>query len=94
MRSSPPASFIVAHRAGNELARLRAAEALRLPLVEADVHLFRGRLEVRHRKTLGPVPILWDRWELAPPWTPRLRHDVRLAAPAPGPELLPDLTAH
>lgn len=94
MRSNPPASFIVAHRAGNDLARLRAAEALGLPLVEADVHLFGGRLEVRHRKTLGPVPILWDRWELAPPWAPRLLLDELLAALAPGTELMLDLKGH
>ena len=71
------APFVVAHRAGNDLARLRAAEALRVPLIEADVHLFAGRLEVRHLKTLGPFPILWDRWELAPPWAP-----LEPAAPA------------
>ena len=39
-------------------------------LIEADVHLHRGRLEVRHLKTLGPL--LWDRWYLASPRTPRL----------------------
>jgi hypothetical protein len=87
-------SFIVAHRAGNDLMRLRAAEALRLPLVEADVHLFRGRLEVRHRKTVGPIPILWDRWELAPPWASRLILEELLAAAVPGTELMLDLKGH
>jgi hypothetical protein len=90
--SSPP--FIVAHRAGNDLARLRAAEALELPLVEADVHLFAGRLEVRHRKTVGPIPILWDRWELAPPWAPRLLLEQLLEATASGTELMLDLKGH
>lgn len=94
MRTSVTAPFIVAHRAGNDLGRLRAAEALRLPLVEADVHLFAGRLEVRHRKTLGPVPILWDRWELAPPWAPRMLLGELLAAGAPGTELMLDLKGH
>ena len=94
MRTSVTAPFIVAHRAGNDLGRLRAAEALRLPLVEADVHLFAGRLEVRHRKTLGPVPILWDRWELAPPWAPRMLLGELLAAAAPGTELMLDLKGH
>jgi hypothetical protein len=83
----------VAHRAGNDLARLRAAEALELPLVEADVHLFGGRLEVRHRKTVGPIPILWDRWELAPPWAPRLLLEELLEA-APATELMLDLKGH
>jgi glycerophosphoryl diester phosphodiesterase len=64
--------FIVAHRAGNDLALLRRAEGVRPRLVEADVHLYRGRLEVRHLKTLGPLPFLWDRWYLASPRTPRL----------------------
>ena len=49
---------------------------------------------MRHRKTLGPVPILWDRWELAPPWTPRLLLDELLAALAPGTELMLDLKGH
>jgi hypothetical protein len=64
--------FLVAHRAGNDLARLRHAEDLGIPLIEADVHLFAGRLEVRHLQTVGPLPIFWDRWALAPPWAPRL----------------------
>jgi glycerophosphoryl diester phosphodiesterase len=89
-----PAPFVVAHRAGNDLSRLRVAEALRVPLVEADVHLFAGRLEVRHLKTLGPVPILWDRWELAPPWRPRLLVEELLGARAPGTELMLDLKGH
>lgn len=57
--------------------------------MEADVHLFRGRLEVRHLKTLGPVPILWDRWTLAPPWTPRLQLEALLESA--GGELMLDL---
>src|SRR5262245_54518673 len=44
----------VAHRAGNNLADLRAALAAGVDLVEADVHLYRGALEVRHRKAVGP----------------------------------------
>jgi glycerophosphoryl diester phosphodiesterase len=49
---------------------------------------------VRHRKTLGPIPILWDRWELAPPWTPRLLLEDLLAQTAPGTELMLDLKGH
>jgi glycerophosphoryl diester phosphodiesterase len=97
MRSSTqtlPQSFVVAHRAGNDLARLRAAEALGVPLVEADVHLFAGRLEVRHRKTVGPIPILWDRWELAPPWAPRMLLEDLLGEASPGTELMLDLKGH
>ena len=83
--------FLVAHRAGNRLLDLKAAEELGVALVEADIRLHRGRLEVRHLKTVGPLPILWDRWELAAPWRPRLLlHDL-LAATAPETELLLDL---
>ena len=94
MSTSTTAPFIVAHRAGNDLGRLRAAEVLRVPLVEADVHLFAGRLEVRHRKTIGPIPILWDRWELAPPWAPRMLLADLLSEAAPGTELMLDLKGH
>lgn len=53
----------MAHRAGNDLAALRAAAELGVDVVEADVHRYRGRLEVRHSKALGPLPYLWDRGE-------------------------------
>jgi glycerophosphoryl diester phosphodiesterase len=91
-REAPGAiPFVVAHRAGNDLVRLRRAEALGISLIEADVHLFGGRLEVRHLKTAGPLPILWDRWRVAPPWTPRLLVRQLLAAAKPGTELMLDL---
>ncbi|MEA2513314.1 MAG: hypothetical protein QOJ59_2801 [Thermomicrobiales bacterium] len=61
----------IAHRAGNHPTRLRAAEALGVDYVEADVWLHRGQLEVRHEKTAGPLPVLWDRWSLSPGWTSR-----------------------
>jgi glycerophosphoryl diester phosphodiesterase len=79
--------FVVAHRAGNDLAGLHEAEQLGVELVEVDVRLWRGRLEARHLKTIGPLPILWDRWRLANPFAPRLelrdvlaqaRHDTQL----------------
>lgn len=88
--SADPA-FIVAHRAGNALERLRASEEAGLGFAEADVHLFRGRLEVRHLKTVGPLPLFWDRWELAAPWRPRLLLEELLAAASPSTELLIDL---
>jgi glycerophosphoryl diester phosphodiesterase len=59
-----PRPFVVAHRAGNQLARAQAALAAGADVVEADIWLYRGRLELRHEKTLGPIPILWDRWSL------------------------------
>jgi glycerophosphoryl diester phosphodiesterase len=86
-----PRPFVVAHRAGNDLRLLARAARAGVRLVEADVHLFAGRLEVRHLKTLGPVPVLWDRWELRPPWTPRLSLHRLLAAVGPDTELMLDL---
>jgi glycerophosphoryl diester phosphodiesterase len=62
----------IAHRAGNSLAGLHGAAALGVDVIECDVHEFRGRLEVRHLKTAGPLPFLWDRWELASASAPRL----------------------
>lgn len=50
----------VAHRAGNDLEALREASRLGAAVVEADVHLHRGRLEVRHQKAMGPLPWFWD----------------------------------
>jgi len=86
-----PVPFPIAHRAANDLAVLRRAEAMGLPLLECDVHLYQGRLEVRHLKTAGPLPLLWDRWELADPYAPRLLLDGVLAAASPRTELMLDL---
>lgn len=54
----------IAHRSGNTLDGLRAALDAGVDLVEADVHVYRGRLEVRHLKSMGGLPYLWDRGEL------------------------------
>jgi len=51
----------IAHRSGNTVAGLRAALDAGVDLVEADVHLHGGRLEVRHLRTIGGLPLLWDR---------------------------------
>jgi glycerophosphoryl diester phosphodiesterase len=53
--------LVVAHRAGNHLGQLRAALDGGADLVEGDVHLFRGALEMRHRKAIGPH-LYWERW--------------------------------
>jgi hypothetical protein len=86
LRSRRPSRFPIAHGSGNELGLLRRAEALGLPLVEADVHLHRGRLEVRHRKTAGPLPALWDRGSsrlLSPGAVARLRRLTATIAARP-----------
>lgn len=85
----PP--FLVAHRAGNELPALKAAERLGITHIEADVRLYRKRLDIRHLKTVGPLPIYWDRWLLEAPWRPRLELNELLEATAPDTELVLDL---
>lgn len=83
--------FVVAHRAGNDLELLRRAERLPVDMIEADVHLCAGRLEVRHLKTAGPLPVLWDRWRLASARAPRLLLDPLLGAAGARTELMLDL---
>lgn len=54
----------IAHRRGNTIDGLREALDSGVHLVECDVHAYRGRLEVRHLKSMGGLPWLWDKWEL------------------------------
>jgi glycerophosphoryl diester phosphodiesterase len=49
----------VAHRAGNNVADLRAALATGVDLIELDIHLYRDALEVRHSKAIGPR-LCWE----------------------------------
>lgn len=81
--------LVIAHRAGNDLETLGTALDAGADLVEADVHAYRGRLEIRHHKTLGPW-WLWERGELV-----RRREvlEIRelLAAAAGDPRLMLDL---
>lgn len=88
---APRRPFLVAHRAGNDLGRLRAAEAARVGLIEADVRLFRGRAEIRHLKSVGPLPLFWDRWAIAAPWRRRLTVAELLACSGERTELMLDL---
>ena len=90
-RSGIAAPFVVAHRAGNQLDRLREAERLGVALVEADVRLFRGRPEIRHLKSVGPLPLYWDRWAFASPFRRSLVLAELLAATRPETELMLDL---
>src|SRR5437763_5061456 len=64
--------LLIAHRVGNSPSAIPAAVAAGADLIEADVHLYRRRLEVRHTKTMGVLPWLWDRWYLVPAATERL----------------------
>ncbi|MCR6031003.1 hypothetical protein GGQ22_06055 [Nocardioides sp. zg-579] len=81
----------IAHRAGNSLGGLHAANLLGADVIECDVHAHRGRLEVRHTKTAGPLPFLWDRWELRSAWAPRLGLAELLSADRGGTTFMLDL---
>ena len=84
-------ALAIAHRAGNSLHGLRAAHALGAELIEADVHSYRGRLEVRHARTMGPLPWLWDGRELRSATAPRLGLDALLDAAHHGVTFMLDL---
>lgn len=76
------APLLIAHRAGNDPAAAAAAARV-ADVLEADVHLFGGRLEVRHAKTIGPIPVLWERWHLVERVRPPLvLEDLLPALPA------------
>ncbi|MDP9183538.1 MAG: glycerophosphodiester phosphodiesterase [Actinomycetota bacterium] len=81
----------VAHRAGNDLDVLRKAALLGADIIEADVHLHRGRLEVRHEKSMGPLPWLWDKWQVYPADLERLLLDELLDALPSGTTVMLDL---
>jgi glycerophosphoryl diester phosphodiesterase len=84
-------AFLVAHRAGNRLVDLHAAERIGQTLIEADIRLFRGGLDVRHSKSVGPLPVLWDDWSVSVRRSHCLRlHDV-LYATAERTEVMLDL---
>ncbi len=57
--------LLIAHRAGNHVDALDPAARAGAQIIEIDVWFHRGRVEVGHDKTLGPIPIRWDRWSLA-----------------------------
>lgn len=61
---------MIAHAGANTPEAL-ARMARHADVVEADVHRFHGRLEVRHAKTVGPLPVFWEGRRLLPFSTPR-----------------------
>lgn len=83
--------FAIAHRAANSIAGLQAATAWGADVIECDVHEHRGRLEIRHLKSAGPLPFLWDKWELVPASAPRLLLAELLDANVAGSAIMLDL---
>ncbi len=72
----------IAHRGANSAAQVTAALALGVDMLEADVWPRLGRLEIRHDKTIGPLPVFWEKWhiERIGGRPPRL-HDILEASP-------------
>lgn len=91
MSTAPHSVLAIAHRAGNSLAGLHRATTMGADVIEADVHSYRGRLEVRHLKTMGPIPLLWDRWQLRSARAARLGLEELLVAAAHGATFMLDL---
>ena len=87
----PRTVLAIAHRAGNSLTGLQTANRLGADVIECDVHEYRGSLEVRHLRTAGPLPFLWDRWELASASAPRLGLQALLEADRHGTTFMLDL---
>jgi glycerophosphoryl diester phosphodiesterase len=52
---------LIAHRAGNDASTVAPALAA-TDTIELDLHLFRGRVEVRHEKVLWPFALYWEKW--------------------------------
>lgn len=65
--------LMIAHRAGNSLATAEEAIRIGADLLETDIWLHGGKLEIRHPNRRGPI--LWERWRVrfnTGPW-PTLR---------------------
>ena len=83
--------LVIAHRAANSAEALAAVSAQGVDVVEADVHLFRGRLEVRHAKVLWPFGAQWERWYLLGRDAPRPPLEALLPLVPDGVGLMIDL---
>ena len=81
----------IAHRGGNALKRLVEAERANLDVVELDLWLHRGRLDVRHAKSTGALPLLRDGWSLRPGRAGRLQLANVLDSTQAGTRLMLDL---
>jgi len=85
---------VVAHRAANLDADSSVPEnwsGRRADVVEADVHWFRGRIEVRHSKALWPTSFLYEDRRLVPRPAARPTFARVIDALPSGPQLWVDL---
>ena len=83
---------IVAHRAGNVVAdAAQAAAAPVVDMIEIDVHVLRGQVELRHAKVLHPTRRLWEKWYFLPRGTVGVPIQDVLAVLDPQTPLMVDL---
>lgn len=52
----------IAHRWGNSISTSLAAIEAGFDMIETDLWPFHGRLEIRHAKSIGPLPVYWEKW--------------------------------
>lgn len=83
--------LLIAHRAANDTSLLAPALEAGADYAEADAWFYEGRVEIRHEKTMGPVPLRWDRWKLERRGPPRLELADLLGAMPEGLGLMLDL---
>ncbi len=81
----------IAHRGGNTLRRLADAQRWGVDVVELDLWLHRGRLDVRHAGAAGVLPLLREGWRLRPGRPGRLQLAGVLNAAGPRTRLMLDL---
>ena len=81
---------LVAHRAGNTVATALLALG-KVDMIELDVHVLRGRVEVRHAKVLRPTRRLWEKWYFLPSGTTGVPIETVLSALPPTTPLMIDL---
>jgi len=84
----------IAHRAGNDLVAARDALDLGADMLEADIWPFHGRLEVRHAKTIGPLPVYWEKWYIESIGARQMRLPELVRGTPPEARLFLDLKGH
>lgn len=63
-----PKPFGSAHRGGNSRKDVMNSIEAGADLLETDIWLHKGRLELRHNQRLGSLPILWEKWSISFSW--------------------------
>lgn len=82
--------MIVAHRYGNSVETARIGSEV-ADMIEMDVHLWHGRLEVRHAKRLWILQRQWEQWHLLPSDSPVPSFTEILSSLPPDTRLLVDI---